>query len=158
MITLQFLRGTDFGAKAIEWFGHGADYSHVDTVMPDGRLYGARSDKVGGAPPGVQYRKSNYYYAKKELSMRITLDTTPEQDKAYYDFLLKQFNKPYDKMGILSFILGRNWDDLDSWFCSELVTAGLVNCGYFTYPLAVTSNKVAPADLILMLSVRQKIA
>jgi hypothetical protein len=46
MITLQFVRGEDLGAKLITWFGHGANFSHVDVVWPDGKLLGARSDRV----------------------------------------------------------------------------------------------------------------
>lgn len=155
MITLQFIRGTDLGAKAIEWFGHGLSYSHVDTVMPDGRLYGARSDKVGGAPAGVQYRDPSYTQDAGKL--HIVLNTTPEQDAAYYAFLLKQQGKPYDKLSIISFIIGRNWQDNDSWFCSELVAAALVKCGFFPWPLAVTSNKIDPTDLIFAISVKQNL-
>ena len=151
MISLQFVQGLDFGARAIEWFGHGAEFSHVDTIWPDGRLFGARSDRVGGAPPGVQFRQADYVQSDKVL--RVDLPCSPEVAGAYYRFLKAQEFKPYDMEGIAAFISGRNWDDPNSWFCSELVAAGLQTCGYLSHPLAASSNKITPPDLVLLLSV-----
>ena len=71
MISLQFVQGSDFSAKAIEWVGHGAEFSHVDTVWPDGRLFGARSDRVGGAEPGVQFRRADYVQTDRVLRVDL---------------------------------------------------------------------------------------
>ena len=54
----------------------------------------------------------------------------------FCDFLLSQEGKPYDLTGIFGFVADRNWDEPDSWFCSELVAAALSKCGYFQYPPA----------------------
>ena len=150
MISLQFVQGSDFSAKAIEWFGHGAEFSHVDTVWPDGRLFGARSDRVGGAEPGVQFRRADYVQTDRVL--RVDLPCSDDITGKYYRFLKAQEFKPYDMEGIAAFIAGRNWDDPDSWFCSELVAAGLEESGYFQNHLASSSNKITPPDLVLILS------
>jgi hypothetical protein len=155
MITLQFASGSDFGARSIEWFSHGSSFSHVDTVVPGGRLFGARSDSVGGAPPGCQYRDPSY--VGNSAVFRVGLSMTADQERAYYSFLYAQTGKPYDKKAIWGFILGRNWREDDSWICSELVAAGLEKCGYFPWPLANAVNKIDPADLLFALSVREKI-
>jgi len=155
MITLQFVQGNDWQGQLIEWFSHGADYCHVDTVMPDGKLLGARSDNVGGAEPGVQLRDPSYVGEAKTL--RVDLSVTADQMAKYFSFLSAQLGKPYDMEGILAFISGRDWHQTDSWFCSELVAAGLEACGFFQWPLATSSNKVTPPDLLLAISSRQKV-
>lgn len=151
---LQFVRGDDFGAKAIMWFSH-APYSHVDTVLPDGSLYGARSDSVGGQPPGVQGRDPSYVSGQSVL--RILVSMPPAMEAKYFDFILAQKGKPYDKTAIWGFGFNRDWRETDSWFCSELVAAGLEACDYFGHPIALDANKITPADLILALSVKQGI-
>ena len=150
MITLQFLRGTGWDSKLIEWFGHGAQFSHVDSILPDGSLLGSRSDVVMGVPEGVQIRPAAYVGQQKTL--KIELPSTPEQEAEYYLFLNDQLGKPYDKRGIISFITGRNWQTPDAWFCSELVGTGLVRCGWFPHPLTTPTNKLDPAGLILAIS------
>jgi hypothetical protein len=55
-IKLRFVRGLDFSSRVIAWFSAG-HLSHVDAVMPDGSLLGARSDVIKGIPTGVQIRQ-----------------------------------------------------------------------------------------------------
>jgi hypothetical protein len=146
MIVLQFAQGNDLFARDIEWYGGGPKYSHVDSVLPDGKLIGARMDG------GVQIRPADYLGDEKVL--KVELPAGPSMTDAYYDFILDQVGKPYDRAGILGFLFGRNWRDENSWFCSELVATGLEQCGYFPFPLASTTNKITPPDLILVLSAR----
>ena len=40
-VTLQFATESGLSAWAIRWFSH-SDYSHIDFVLADGRLLGAR--------------------------------------------------------------------------------------------------------------------
>lgn len=150
MIRIQFVAGTDAGAHLIAWFGGGAPFSHVDSILPDGRLLGSRSDVVGGAPAGVQIRDPGYVGHNKTL--RIDVPADDAMTAAYHGFLASQLGKPYDIEGILGFIAGRNWHDPSAWFCSELAAAGLEACGLFKWPLAVPSNKITPPGLILVLS------
>jgi hypothetical protein len=150
MIVLQFVRGADAGADLIAWFSHGG-YSHVDAVLSDG-LLGARSDRAGCKPPGVQVRAPGYVKGCEVL--RIELEATPDMAKTFETFLRAQVGKPYDHEGIAGFIVGRDWRDDSAWFCSELQSAALEACGYFTHPLSVPANKITPADLLLALSVK----
>lgn len=150
MISLLFVQGRDAGANVIQWFGHGAGFSHVDSILGDGRLLGARSDDVGGAPAGVQVRNPAYVQGAKTL--RVYLQCHEAVTVRYYAFLRKQIGKPYDHEGIAGFIVGRNWQRDDAWFCSELVAAGLQASGYLPYKLASPSNRITPPDLVLVLS------
>src|SRR5579859_5987874 len=103
-IRLQFVMGRGLSSQAIAWFSAGT-VSHVDAVLPDGRLLGARFDKVGGQPPGVRIRPPNYEPWKSRNL--YTLDVTPVQESRFYDFLTDQLGKPYDFTAIFGFGLGR---------------------------------------------------
>lgn len=74
--------------------------------MPDGTWLGARSDRIGGAPAGVQIRPDDYI--KPLRSLTLSLQTTPEQERDHYAFLYSQINKKYDKWAIFGFITGRD--------------------------------------------------
>jgi uncharacterized protein YycO len=146
MIRLQFATQNDPGSWLIRFYGHGA-YSHVDTVMPDGSFLGARTD----CNPGVQIRPPGY--AKFSKTLLVELPCTDEVTKRYYDFVQAQVGKPYDLTAIYAFAAGRDWRAADSWFCSELVAAGMEESGFLAFPLCVPSNKITPPDLLLICSV-----
>ena len=149
-IVLQFV-GTDkdLGSLLIQWFGKGP-YSHVDSVLPDGSLLGARNNKIGDIPAGVQIRPASY--VNHERKLRVTIPCKQSIADAYYDFQKAQIGKPYDRLAILAFVFNRHWMDDDAWFCSELSTAGLVHCGLLPH-LSVQCNKVDPDMEIAICSV-----
>lgn len=117
-VRLQFSRQDDPISSLIAWLGC-APFSHTDIILPDGQLLGARSDRVGGKPPGVQIRPPGY--VKFAAKVVFTIPCTDAQEGAFLDFAHKQVGKPYDKWAILGFITGRDWRDESAWFCDELV-------------------------------------
>ena len=143
MIQLQFVSGKGWSSDLIEWFGHGL-YSHVDCVMPDGRLLGARLEG------GVAVRSPDYEVFERVC--RVGLPVEYSMASGWAEWLLAQVGKPYDKTAIAAFAAGRDWQEPDSWFCSELAAASLIHCGYFQWPLVVGANKITPDDLVLVLS------
>jgi uncharacterized protein YycO len=147
-IVLRFARARGLSSDAIAWFGHSWP-SHVDSVLEDGSLLGARLEG------GVQVRPPGYATFSRVLVVR--LPTSPAIAAAYYDFLSHQVGKRYDVAGIAAFVAGRNWRTPDSWYCSELVAAALEAAGYFAAPLATPSNRITPADLLLVLSGRVEV-
>jgi hypothetical protein len=123
-ITAQFVAGKALSSRIIILFGGGTDvlgYSHVDLVLPSGRLLGSRSDAILGIPPGVQVRPP--FYEKWERREVFELECTTLQQHLFYDYATEQIGKPYDKLSILGFGVGRNWRDNDAWFCDELLMA-----------------------------------
>jgi len=148
-IVLQFCSATSLGSRVIEWYDHGR-FSHVDSVLPDGNLLGSRDDVTGGKPAGVQIRPADYL-SVTDNTFRISLQTSDQIQKDYYEFITNQIGKEYDEEGIMGFVAGRNWRKPDTWFCSELVAAGLEAAG-FLLPLVAPANKIAPDDLLLVLS------
>lgn len=89
--------------------------------------------------------------------MVVRLPTSKKKAAYFYAFLNDQIGKKYDFLGIMSFVLNRDWRDDQRWFCSELITSGLEKCGYFEYRLANTENKITPIGLLLALSAKTNI-
>lgn len=147
-IVLQFVATDGLSSDLIKWFGHGW-CCHVDTVMEDGQLLGARQEG------GVQIRPPDYETFRRRLL--VTLPTSDQIAASYYDFVRWQIGKPYDMEAIAAFAAGRNWRDHRSWFCSELVAAALEYSGYLPFNLATPENKITPPDLLLVCSTRVQI-
>jgi hypothetical protein len=147
-IVLQFVEGSGLGAGMIKWFGHGK-YSHVDCVLPEGGLLGARSDRVGGMPPGVQVRPEGYM--KKEKTTRVTLFCSDHQEAEFYKSARSQIGLEYNKIGILAFAFAKDWTNPKQRFCSELATICLQDAG-FLWNLTEPAHKIDPDDLRLLVS------
>jgi uncharacterized protein YycO len=135
-------------SRLIAWYSAG-HFSHVDILLPDGTLLGARADKIGPVPPGVQLRPAFYESWKERVVM--CLDCTYEQETAFWKFAMGQIGKPYDTTAILGFVTGRDWRQQDSWYCSELGAAAIEECGVCP-TLYTPRNKVTPAALAIVTS------
>lgn len=146
-IVLQFVTESDPLSAAIRYFSHSV-VSHVDLVLPDGGLLGAR---MAG---GVQVRGADY--APWSMVLRATL-RSPCAPKVYAA-ALSQLGKPYDWRAILAFAVDRDWREADSWICSELQAWALEQGGFFQRPLYLGVNKITPGDLLLVVSPFAEIA
>lgn len=101
------------------WYGQGwGGYSHVDFLLPGGGCVGARSDRLGGLPPGFELRSDGYEKWKRRLV--LSLPCTQEESEEAVHWLVDKLNEPYDKRDILGLLLGK---DLSSgsgwWICSS---------------------------------------
>lgn len=151
MIHLQFVRGTSLTARAIAWWGNGyGGFSHVDALLPDGTLLGARDDAVGGKPPGVQIRPQGYEkWDRKEV---VEIATSSQQADVWRSYLRSQIGMQYDKGAIWDFILGRqDLHQAGHWICSALQTGALQAAGLLRR-LPVPDQQVSPDALYLLAS------
>jgi hypothetical protein len=154
-IVLQFVLGFDFVSWLISWFSAG-HFSHVDAVVPVGHpkyqagyLIGARSDAIGGKPPGVQVRPPNYErWARRVV---FTIPCTADQEAAFWAFIEAQIGKGYDMSAIFAFIVNRDWRNTAKWFCSELQAAAL-EIAKIIGTIFTGYNKVPPVMLADILS------
>ena len=110
-IRLQFVCGA-ISSQVIASFSAG-HFSHVDALLDDGTLLGARSDRVGGQPPGVQIRSPDYINFSRRVVMEIP--ATDAQNTTFHAFLHSQIGKPYDSEAIWAFLFNRDWRETDSW-------------------------------------------
>lgn len=146
-VELQFSTERGLSSAAIRWFTH-SRWSHVDFILPDGRLLGARYKG------GVAIRTPGY--APFTATRRISVPT----DKApmIYRAALSQRGKPYDSWAIAAFALpilrsGRRWRDPRAWECSELAAWCFERGGFFAgHKIALPPDRVTPGDLLLLLS------
>jgi hypothetical protein len=145
---LQFVAENAPSSRLIGWFSAG-HLSHVDAVLPDGRLFGARSDRAGGQPPGVWARPPGYL----RFSRRVVASLPAREEAAgcWRQFLGAQLGKPYDWRAILGFLCNRDWRQDDSWICSELQARALEVAG-LAPSLYLAANKITPVALALAVS------
>lgn len=142
-IVLQFSTTSDLESFAIKVFQHGYWCTHVDTVLPDGTLLGAHfKGGVAIRPP---------HYDNWSQTKIVKLETTDDIVEDYLAFVRAQVGKPYDTTAIEAFAFGRNWREDDSWFCDELVLAGLER-KFLVHPLPLLINRYTPSDLMLVCS------
>lgn len=140
----QFVRAAEFSSDLIALGGAG-DFSHCDIVLDDGTLLGARSDEVGGQPAGVRIRPPNYVKTWTHQVL-VEIPCTDEQKAAALSFAHAQLGKPYDKLAIVAFVVGRDWRREDAWFCSEL-GARVGEVGGFFAEMYTPANKISPVSL-----------
>lgn len=143
-IRVRFVRYTDLSSLAIRFFTYGFWATHAEAILPDGRMVGAHFEGVVVKPPGWD----DGCFSRELV---LELDVKPATADRFHRFMLDQVGKPYDFSAVLSFVARRNWHSPDRWFCSELVAAALMKCGYLR-PLAVEANRISPRDLLLILS------
>jgi len=140
----QFVRASGISSDIIALAGGGDQhegFSHVDIVLPDGSLLGARDDAIGGQPPGVWIRPAGYSPWIRRVVIEIPC--TPAQEAIALEFAHAQIGKPYDRTAILAFVAGRDWREEDSWFCCELELAMLETAG-LCEKLYAPLNKIMP--------------
>jgi hypothetical protein len=120
-VDVMLCRASGFSSRAIEWFG-GGHWSHFANIIDDRHVLDARSDRVGGAPPGVYVRDASYLDDVERTVIRIPCSAG--QAEAWLHAGRSQLKKPYDTQGIIAFATGRytwrDWRDPAAWICSEL--------------------------------------
>lgn len=136
-VQVQFATEADPISWAIRFFTW-SDISHVDLVLPDGSLLGAR------ASGGVERRQPGYATFSKTSRYSVTVPASVAVK--LFNLAEAQEGKKYDFSAIMGFIFRRDWREDDSWFCSELVAWCFEQAGHpiiQTYEL----NRVSPRDL-----------
>lgn len=106
--------------RAVTW----SEWSHCELLHPDGRTLGA------AAPHGVGF--DTLENRLKIAASVIQVDFPGDFNKAWA-YAESQIGKPYDWGGVAGIGLHRDWQQEDSWFCSELVGASLLQGGFMPY-------------------------
>ncbi|VXD04285.1 hypothetical protein [Pseudomonas sp. 9Ag] len=115
-VRVLFTRRHHIGSQVIR-LGTWSAWSHVDLV--DDR--GAVPVLIGAvAPAGVVVEPMAERLALASRAVLVEF-AVPDRD-AVLDAALSQVGKPYDWLGVAGIALrGRDWQEDDCWFCSELV-------------------------------------
>ena len=139
-IDLRFVSHPGLFSALVKYAQFGFRQTHVEAILPDGRsiaswFYG-----------GVQVKPAGYDVGAYSHELRVSITCTEAQQAAFYAFMRSQIGKPYDALAIVAFAAGRDWQEPDSWFCSELIAAALVEAGIFPAILAAAANKITVKD------------
>jgi hypothetical protein len=150
-IRLQFVLGASIPSRLIAWYGEGyGGYSHVDGILSDGRLLGARSDSVGGQPPGTHIRPPDYEkWSKRDV---VTLSATDEEYAGWEAAGRAKIGTPYDKGAIFGFLTGNDKHEGGHWICSALQLNSLQHIGRVPFPFPVDAHQVTPNALLLVVA------
>jgi hypothetical protein len=149
-ITLQVVAGTGLLSDAIAWWGNGYHgFSHVDAVMKDGSLIGARDDWITplGVPnarpilPGIQRRPPFYEKWKRRATLTFLCTSKIAQEWAAWQE--QGIGLPYDEDAILGMVFGRRWHAEGHWICSARQIDGLQTFG-FIHRLRTPSQQITP--------------
>ncbi len=146
-IRLSFVLGSGLSSRFIAWYGQGfGGWSHVDAVLKDG-YFGARSDAVGGQPPGVYLRPFGYesWVRHEILERRVTLS----QEAAWERNLRAKSGDHYDRRSIVAFLLGLKTEDHPGyWICSACQTDAMQDPGVSILPAyPIPPAQVTPDSL-----------
>jgi hypothetical protein len=160
---LRFMQGTSWESTAItlqEKTCMPFVPSHVEALTQDGGFYiGAH---ING---GVMKRPVGYDAGQiavdpitgKKRELLLSLETTPEQDNAFFVFLEGHLGQPYDWRAIIGFLLPVHEHIPNHAICSALIALALRSCNYFQWPLAAPAHLINPRDLLLVLSARMAV-
>jgi hypothetical protein len=152
-IRLDFLMGPDASSKLISWFGTGpGGYSHVASVLSDGRYLDARNDvckrldKTVNVPdlvqPGVHIRdpKSEAWIRKRSATLTVT--------QAEYDEwegnLRAKIGDAYGRSDIMEFLFDRGTHEPGHYICSALAINALQHIKKVPYPLWIPAHQISP--------------
>lgn len=150
-IAVDFLLGPDWSSRWIAWYGNGyGGYSHVASVLADGRYLDARSDVLGGVPAGVHIRdpKTEKWIKKR----RATFQVWPDEYADWEANLRAKIGTPYAKSDILGFMTGHNDHEAGQWMCSALAINALQHIKRVPYPLPVPAHQITPNSALLIVA------
>ena len=146
-VRLQFSTERNLPSAVIRWYAHSL-YSHVDFVLPDGRLLGARFNYPVEGQTGVQIRPADYAHFSRRLVVEIPTAKAP----AIYRWARSQLGAPYDWSAILGFAADRDWRYPGRWICSELAVRAFEVNRFWSRPLLVAASGIDPGAALLLLS------
>jgi len=141
MVYLLFTTNEGWVAKTIRFMTR-SEYSHVDFLFEKdcGVGYYALGSTVKKGVEVVsildRIKGSSKYCVMEALGC----------EDVVRDSLISQIGKPYDWTAVFGYILRRNWNDDQAWFCSELISWGLKVTG-----LRISNKvpwRVTPQDLL----------
>jgi hypothetical protein len=159
-IELRLVSGFGCGSGAIRLVSHG-EFTHVDAVVPKGgipniewpagSLVGARSDRIGGKPSGLQCRPFGYERVHK--AVRFHSPASELQVQGFWSFLYSQEEHKYDKPSILANVFNANWHAAGEYVCSAAICDALQSIDWLK-PCYSPWWEIRPQELANMVSSR----
>ncbi|WP_368566281.1 YiiX/YebB-like N1pC/P60 family cysteine hydrolase [Pseudoxanthomonas sp. UTMC 1351] len=138
-VELFFTKRRSLGSKLIR-LGTWSPWSHVGFRV---------GDRVIESTAGHGVREVSWRDAVRPEDRRAAMYLRCARPDAVLAAARSQLGKPYDTSAILGFIGRRDWQEPDSWFCSELVAWAFAQAGYALFrPDSV--HRVTPGHLWML--------
>jgi hypothetical protein len=117
---LALYKGTSIVSQAIKFFSW-SEYSHASWVTENGGEY----ESWDGV--GVQYSaKFGAAHTKGTFVDLFNIKITSQETYNLELFFKSQIGKKYDYKGILGFLMRKDYESVEKWFCSELIMEGFI--------------------------------
>jgi hypothetical protein len=131
-------------------------YSHVDIVLPDGRLLGAHivpGVDADGEPvkSGVAIREPDYGPVVR--TMDLLYPASSVKTRHFHVEAYRQTGKPFDWTALVYFLspyrVRRRWQETEGYFCSELVADLFKTCEVHGLNSDFDQESITPRDLLV---------
>lgn len=139
-ICSRFVRHPGIFSGLVQYMQGGFPLTHWEVLLPEGGVISAWYDG------GVRIRPRDYDAGQFTLQEFVIIEATPQQAEAFYGFLRSQIGKPYDVLAIAAFVVGRDWQCPDRWYCSELGAAAEVAAGILPAQKLAQAAKITVKD------------
>lgn len=148
-IRLDFLLGTDWQSTLIAWFGQGpGGWSHVASVLEDGRYLDARNDVLEGVPAGIHIR--NPHSEKWRKRRTATLKVTQTEYDDWEANLRAKIGDAYARGDIVGMVLNRMLHKSGTYDCSALAINALQHIRKVPFPLPIPAHQITPNAALLI--------
>lgn len=142
---IALYRGTGPIAAAIRWQTRGS-YAHASWVCADGSCIESHGKS------GVVHVPSPFTQNKGLADIYVVEGLTHAQHAAVEGFLQRRVGSGYDWLGVARFLSGVNRNNMERWFCSELVAEA---CEMAGLPLHRTDAwRISPSTLAWSVQLR----
>ena len=116
-----------------------SNFSHVDLYFPEENLL------IGAVPfKGVISRNADEVFKQASKISVYEVDVDSELARS---IIMGQIGKPYDWTAVMGFLLRRNWQETDSWDCSEIASYVILKAGLKLFNEDL--NRITPRDLVI---------
>ena len=150
-IRIDFLLGTDWQSSLIAWFGQGpGGWSHVASVLQDGRYLDARNDVLGGVPGGIHIREPATEKWRKKL--RCTLKVTQGEYEDWEANLRAKIGDAYARGDIVGMVIDRMLHKSGTYDCSALAINALQHIKRVPFPLPIPAHSITPNAALLIVA------
>lgn len=121
------------GIKLLTW----SHWSHVSLLTPENEVIDSMWSRGG---------VTRYHFRElQKHAKRLEVREYPRLHPSMFEIAASQIGKPYDWTAIMGMPLRRNWQEDDSWFCTELMAFSALQAG--TPLIHKETWRVTPQDL-----------
>lgn len=118
---LLFVTAPDLGSRLIR-AADGGNASHVGVQLSDGSVIDSTWTHGGVRA----WSEADFWAAHKGRRLVDAVSLVVPREHQADAFLRDQVGRPYDKTGLLGFVVWHDFSEPDAWYCSELAAQAAI--------------------------------